>query len=63
MPFVVPPWTRHQKGLHYDGRCVCLRCGIELPYTIPIQQTVCAKEDRLYLNDIPEAEDCHAVNH
>lgn len=61
MPFTAAQWVRHQKGLSYDGRCVCIRCGIELPYTIPIQQTVCTKEDRIYLNDISEAMDCHAV--
>lgn len=55
------PWTRHQKGLGIDGKCICLRCRIDLPYTIPVEQTVCSKEDRLYLGDIPEAEDCHAV--
>lgn len=58
MPFNAAPWTRHQKGLSHDGRCICLQCGIELPYSIPIQQVVCTKEDRLYLGDIAEAVDC-----
>lgn len=51
-------WIRHQKGLNVEGKCVCLRCHVELPYTIPINQPVCSKEDRLYLGDIPEAVDC-----
>lgn len=51
-------WIRHQKGLGFDGKCICTRCKVELPYTIPIEQVVCSKEDRLYLGDIPEAVDC-----
>lgn len=58
MPFTQNAWTRHHKGLSHDGQCICLRCKIELPHTIPIEQTVCSKEDRLYLGDIPEAVDC-----
>lgn len=61
MSFNAAPWTRHQKGLSYDGRCICTRCKIELPYAIPIQQLVCTKEDRLFLGDIAEAVDCHGV--
>lgn len=52
------PWTRHRKGLGLDGKCVCLRCGVELPYTIPVEQIVCSKEDRLFLGDIEGAVDC-----
>lgn len=51
-------WVRHIKELGFDGKCICLRCKVELPYTIPINQTVCSKEDRLYLDDIPEAREC-----
>lgn len=58
MSFSAKPWVRHKKGLSHDGRSVCTRCQLELPYLIPVIQTVCAKEDRLYLGDIPEAVDC-----
>jgi hypothetical protein len=61
MPFVASPWTRHSKGLNYQGQSVCLRCGIELPYMMPIQQTICTKEDRLYIGDVDGAVDCHAI--
>lgn len=56
--FPAKPWTRHLKGLSHDGRSICTRCKIELPILTPVMQTVCAKEDRLYLGDIPEAVDC-----
>lgn len=52
------PWIRHLKRLSHDGKCICMRCKVELPYTIPIEQIVCSKEDRLYLGDIQEAVDC-----
>jgi hypothetical protein len=55
------PWTRHRKGLSHDGRCVCLRCGAEMPYTIPIERIVCSKEDRLYLGDMESAVDCRVA--
>lgn len=61
MPFTADKWIRHTKGLSHDGRCICTRCGIELPRMMPVQQTVCTREDRLYLNDIQEAADCHAI--
>ncbi len=54
-------WTRHSKGLSYDGRSICLNCQIELPAILPVNQTVCTKEDRLYLGDIQDAVDCHAI--
>lgn len=56
--FQVSNWIRHQKGLNTEGKCICLRCKVELPYTIPINQPVCSKMDMLYLGDIPEAKEC-----
>lgn len=57
-PFVAHQWQRHQAGLNRDGQSVCVRCGVELPRLIPVNQTVCTKEDRLFLGDRQEARDC-----
>lgn len=54
-------WIRHEKGLNYSGQSVCLRCKVELPAVLPVNQTVCTKEDRLYLGDIQGSMNCDAV--
>jgi len=59
--FADKPWTRHQKGLNMRGESVCLVCGIGFPYLVPVTQTICTKEDRLFLGDIAGAKDCRAL--